>query len=138
VVQVVSKTQESVTLAQPLRHDVRLAWQPTLHAYYPVQEVGVEQLRIAFDDLDQVNHHNTVAAYGVYSISNQLRYEHAGYNGLALRGVLNSWVISVTIANADNALTIGSQSKHNTVQGLWIKSRSGDPERRHAPWQLLL
>jgi hypothetical protein len=126
IVQVVGKTSRTITLAQPLRHDALLAWQPEVYAYRPVQEVGIEQLRIAFDDLKQRNHHNTLADYGVYFINNQRRYEHIGNNGIGLRGVLNSWVVSVTIANADNALSIGSQSKHNTVQGLWIKSRAGE------------
>jgi hypothetical protein len=128
IVQVVSKTSRTVTLAQPLRHDVLLAWKPELYTYHPVQEVGIEHLRIMFDDLDQRNHHNTRADYGIHPLNNQNRYEHIGNNGIGLRGVLNSWIMNVTIANADNALSIGSQSKHNTVQGLWIKSRSGSPD----------
>lgn len=128
IVQVVAKTERTITLAQPLRHDVIEAWQPRLYAYEPVQEVGIEQVRVAFDDIPLENHHNIIAAYGVYTIGNRLKGEHKGYNGIGLRGVLNSWVTDVTIENADNALSIGSQSKQNTVQNLWIKSRAGNPD----------
>jgi len=75
-----------VTLAQPLRTDLRMEWAPALVPMNSLSEVGIEHLRIEFPITAYPGHHN----------------EH-GFNAIDFeKSVVNSWVRDVEFANADS------------------------------------
>ena len=89
----------TLTIKEPLLHDLRRRWQPTLSTTSFLEEVGIEGIRITFpEDVEYRGHH-----------------QEAGYNGLYLRGLLHSWVRDVTIENADSGILSGT-SKNFTVK----------------------
>jgi Pectate lyase superfamily protein/Bacterial TSP3 repeat len=88
----------TVTLVRPLRVDVRPEWAPSLWQHRPtVQEVGIEQLTIAFPNVQYGGHDHW-----------------AGYYALNFFGVVNSWVRQVTITDADRGIEFKA-SGYNTV-----------------------
>lgn len=96
-----------ITLAQPLRIDMHLEWQPTVLAYTPVREIGVESLRLEFPDEVYRGHH-----------------QERGYNGVGLTGALNCWIREVTIKNGENGIYLGSGSKQCELRDIRIIGRS--------------
>jgi len=98
-----------ITLAQPLRHDLRLEWEPTIYSWNGLQEVGIESLTIEFPETEYPGH-----------------LKELGYNGIFMRGgVGNSWIRDVTIVNGDNGFLLDSLSKWITISGVSFEGRGG-------------
>jgi MYXO-CTERM domain-containing protein len=101
--------QGEVTLAQPLRTDVRADWQPTLYALDALSEVGVEHLALEFPEVEYAGH-----------------LDEPGYNGVFFEaGVADSWVRDVSFHNADSGLLVDALTKHITGTGLVFTGRQG-------------
>jgi hypothetical protein len=99
----------TLTLAQPLRLDVRPEWSPALWSMPAVEEVGVESLRIRFPDVPYAGH-----------------LEEPGYNAIYFaQGVRDAWVREVAIENADNGILTASLTKRVTVSDLSLEGRTG-------------
>ncbi|MDP6943326.1 MAG: glycosyl hydrolase family 28-related protein [Myxococcota bacterium] len=108
-VRVLSVDGDTITLAQPLRTDVRLAWAPTIVRQTVVQGVGVEHLRVLFPDVPYKEH-----------------LEEDGYNGVYFSdGVLDSWVRGVTFVNADTSISIRHFGKHLSFVEMATLGREG-------------
>ena len=108
-VRIASVDGTTVTLAQPLRVDARLAWSPRLRSHPTLSDVGVEHLTIRFPDTEYAGH-----------------LDEPGYNGIFFtRGVVDSWVRDVTFVNADNAVLVDRLSKHHTITDIRIEGRKG-------------
>jgi len=108
-VQVTEVAGNTLTLAQPLRLDVRPEWTPTVWTAPAVEEVGVEHLRIRFPDLPYAGHLN-----------------EPGYNGIFMdEGVRHAWVRDVVFENADNGLLTDWLSKHITATDIGFEGRNG-------------
>ena len=98
-----------VTLAQPLRTDVRADWQPTLYTLGALSGVGVEHLALKFPDTEYAGHLN-----------------EPGYNGVFFEdGVVDSWVRGLSFHNADSGLLVDDLTKHITGQQLSFTGRQG-------------
>ena len=98
-VKVKNVTGNSITLAQPLRVGVKQKWSPVINKYNAYQEIGIEHLRIEFPEIPAKGH-----------------LLEDGYNAIAMRGVLNSWVKDVVVQNADNGPSL-QFSKNISVIG---------------------
>ena len=99
----------TLTLVQPLRTDVRLAWSPTVVRPGVVQGVGVEHLRIVFPNVPYAGH-----------------LLEPGYNGIFFDGgVLDSWVRGVTYVHADNPISVRNFGKHLSFVQLTALGREG-------------
>ena len=97
----------SMSLVQPLRTDVRLAWNPRVVRPTVVRGVGVEYLRIVFPDVPYKGH-----------------LLEDGYNGVYFSdGVLDSWVRGVTFVNADNPISVRRLAKHLSFVSLTAMGR---------------
>ncbi len=108
-VQVTAVEGSTLTLAQPLRIDVRPEWTPTVWTAPAVTEVGVEHLRMRFPDLPYAGHLN-----------------EPGYNGIFMdEGVRDAWVRDVVFENADNGLLTDWLSKHITATDIGFEGRDG-------------
>lgn len=91
-----SVSGETITLARPLRADVRLEWQPEVFSYAPtLREIGIESLTIEFPK----------SQYGGHV------FQEPGYNGIYLDAVSNSWVRNVTIIDADSGIVTAPSAK---------------------------
>lgn len=98
-----------VTLAQPLRFDVRGSWSPELHAMDALSEVGIEHLTLAFPDVEYAGHLN-----------------EPGHNGVFFNaGVVDSWVRGVRFENADSGVLTDTLTKHITARELAFVGRQG-------------
>lgn len=86
---------EVITIKEPLLHDLRKEWTPTLTTAKFLENVGIQHLRITFsDDVRYAGHHN-----------------EPGYNGLYLTEVLHSWVRDVAVTSPDSGiLTKGAKN----------------------------
>lgn len=108
-VEIEAVTSGKITLAQPLRFDVRLEWLPVVQKFIPsVQETGIENLTIEFPDIPYEGHQRN----------------ETGYNGFTFRGAINSWMRNVDIKNPDNGGSLDSLSKQVTLQNIRLISRS--------------
>ena len=108
-VRIATISDGEVTLAQPLRFDVRPEWSPQLHALDAVEQVGVEHLTLSFPDVEYAGHLN-----------------EPGYNGVFFEaGVVDSWVRGVSIHNADNGVLVDTLTKHVTARELEFTGRQG-------------
>ena len=108
-VRVASVEGAVLTLAQPLRTDVRAAWNPQVVRAQLLKKVGVERLRIEFPDVPPKEH-----------------LEEDGYNGVYFSdGVIDSWVREVTFVNADNPISVRRLGKHLSFLSLEALGRLG-------------
>jgi hypothetical protein len=107
-VEVAAVEGEVLTLAQPLRFDVRPEWSPTLHRYEGLSEIGVEGIGFRFPDVPYAGH-----------------LLEPGYNGVTMRGVRDAWIRDVAFENADNGVLIDEASKRITVAGVALTGREG-------------
>jgi hypothetical protein len=96
----------TVSLAQPLRFDVRPEWLPALHRFDCVRESGVEHLTIEMPDRPYPAH-----------------LQEGGYNGIALYGCLDCWVRGVELKNCDSGISF-EQSKCCTARDIRVRARS--------------
>jgi hypothetical protein len=81
----------TVTLKQPLLHDLRAEWTPTVTEWTHLSEVGIEDIRFEF-------------AYDEY-------YAHhleKGFNAIYLNNLAHSWVRNIEFINADSGLLTDS------------------------------
>jgi hypothetical protein len=81
----------TVTLKQPLLHDLRPEWTPTVTEWTHLSEVGIEDLRFEF-------------AYDEYYAHHLER----GFNAIYLTNLAHSWVRNVEFINADSGLLTDS------------------------------
>lgn len=98
-----------VSLAQPLRTDIRAAWTPRVVRANMLVGIGVEHLRIAFPETLAKPH-----------------LEEDGYNGVYFSdGVRESWVRDVTFVNADTPISVRRLGKHLSFVELTALGRQG-------------
>jgi hypothetical protein len=109
-VRVTAVDGNTLTLAQPLRIDIRGEWSPTIYSAPFLSEVGVETLRIAFpDDVEYAGHLN-----------------EPGYNAITFAGgVVDGWVRDVAIVNSDNGILPDPWSKNLTLTDIELLGREG-------------
>jgi len=97
----------TIRIKEPLLHDLRKDWTPTLNTVHFLEEVGIEHLRITFPDVEYAGHHN-----------------EDGFNGMYLTDLLHGWVRDVTIENADSGI-LSDASKNVTLEDVEIAGRRG-------------
>jgi hypothetical protein len=99
----------TVSLVQPLRTDIRSAWQPRVVRSNMLVGVGVEHLRVAFPETLPKDH-----------------LEEEGYNGVYFSdGVRESWVRGVTFVNADTPISVRRLGKNLSFVELTALGRRG-------------
>lgn len=105
---VVEKVEgEKVTLEQGLLHDARAEWKARVGRVERLTEVGFSGFSIEFPDVSFGGHH-----------------QEAGYNGLHLNDLRNSWVTDVHIKNADSGI-LSDRSDRLTLQKVRVSGRPG-------------
>ncbi len=108
-VRVATLVNGTLTLAQPLRTDVRPSWSPVVRGLSAIEEVGIEDLRIEFPDVPYAGH-----------------LKEPGYNAIFMtNGVANAWVRNVTVVNADSAFLTEQHVKNVSFDGLRLEGRDG-------------
>lgn len=116
--QIASIEGNELVLAQPLRTDVRLEWEPTVWQMPVLREAGIEHLAIEFPTTPYPGHHR-----------------ERGLNAVEFgRNVVDSWMRDVTIHNCDSGVLVGRRCKRLTITGLrFTAARPADPhgERAH-------
>lgn len=95
----------SVTIKEPLLHDLRADWHSVLTATELLSEVGIESLRIEFPDTLYGRHHL-----------------EAGYNAIYLTGVTHSWVRDIQIVNADSGI-LSDDASQVTIEDVRVSGR---------------
>lgn len=110
VFKVASVIGNRIQFTQPLRMNIDVAWNPQIVVKKTIEEVGIENLSIEFDEVPYTGH-------------NVGPNRNAIYFG---RRVVNSWVRNVVVTNADNGIiTRGWSSKWITVKDVVLKGRKG-------------
>jgi hypothetical protein len=107
IARIASMAGALVQLSQPLRCDVRLAWNPTLNAYRPLEDCGLEDVRLEFPDLAYPGH----------------QLEH-GFNAFSFEGARDCWARRIVIKNADNGPSLEELTKNCSVLDLTQLPRS--------------
>lgn len=95
----------TVTIKEPLLHDLRPAWNSVLTPTELLREVGIEGLRIEFPETAYEHHHL-----------------EAGYNAIYLTGLTHSWVRDVTIVNADSGI-LSDDASQVTIEDVTLAGR---------------
>ncbi|WP_263821278.1 T9SS type A sorting domain-containing protein [Salinibacter sp.] len=100
---------KTLTIKEPLLHDLRRDWTPTLTTANLLENVGIEHLKVAFpDEVGYRGHHN-----------------EPGYNGLYLTELLHSWVRDVVLTHTDSGI-LTKRAKNITITDVSVgKGRSG-------------
>jgi Pectate lyase superfamily protein len=106
-VTVVAAAGDTLTLKQPLLHDVEPQWQGSLTRSKLLEGVGIEHLVIRFPDVAYGGHHR-----------------EAGYNGIYLTGLAHSWVRDVRIENADSGILM-DDCANVTLERVVVAGRQG-------------
>lgn len=78
---------ETVTIANPLLHDISESLPADIDIWQPLENVGIEDIKIAFPNAVHFGHHT-----------------EEGYNGIYFTGSANGWVRNVTTDNADSGI----------------------------------
>jgi len=78
---------KTVTLGDPLLHDVRVDQPAVLARWAHLSNVGIQNLRLQFPDAPAFGHHL-----------------EQGYNGIYMTGVFDGWVRNLTIDQADSGI----------------------------------
>lgn len=86
-VKIASIKGTKVTITSPLTIDIKPSYKAQLVVWKHLEEVGIEHLKISFPKAPMIAHH-----------------VEAGYNGIYLTRVFNSWVNNVVIENADSGI----------------------------------
>ena len=76
-----------ITIKEPLLHDLRPEWTPTLTAWDAITEVGIEGIRFEF-------------LYNEYNV----HHVEPGNNAVYLTNTAHSWVRDVTVVNGDSGV----------------------------------
>jgi hypothetical protein len=78
---------KTVTLGDPLLHDVRADQPAALAGWAHLSNVGIQNLRLQFPDAPAFGHHL-----------------EQGYNGIYMTGVFDGWIRNLTIDQADSGI----------------------------------
>lgn len=97
----------TLTITQPLLHDLRPEWQARLGEVAALEELGLEGFSLVFPAQDFAGHH-----------------KEAGFNALHLNDLRHSWVRDLVIENADSAI-LTDRSAHLTLRNIKVKGRGG-------------
>lgn len=97
----------TVTVHEPLLHDLRPEWSAVLAPETRLEHVGIEGLRVVFPDVPYAGHH----------------LEH-GYNALYLTDLRDGWVRDVAFVNADSGI-LSDRSANLTLTGIAVEGRMG-------------
>lgn len=97
----------SITIKEPLLHDVRAEWGCLIRTSRFLDHIGIEHLAIVFPESEYAGHHLD-----------------EGYNGIYLSDVQHSWVRDVRVRHSDTAI-LTTRSKNITVQSITITGRKG-------------
>jgi hypothetical protein len=95
----------TVTIKEPLLHDLRPEWHTALTRSEFLAEVGIEGLRIEFPETLYGRHHL-----------------EAGYNAIYVTSVTHSWVRDVRIVNADNGI-LSDDASQVTIEDVRVSGR---------------
>ncbi len=106
-VTVVSLDGKTLTVREPLMHDIRPGWACDLYRRSYLQEVGVQGFAVEFPDVPYAGHHL-----------------EAGYNAIYLTGVAHGWVKDVRVHNGDAAI-LTSGCRNLTLRGIRATGRVG-------------
>ena len=96
---------DRITIKEPLLHDLRPDWTPTLTAWEAVTEVGIEGIRFEF-------------LYNEYTI----HHVEAGNNAIYLTNTAHSWVRDVTVVNGDSGI-LTDVCSNVTIDGVEVYGR---------------
>lgn len=96
---------KTLTTKEPLLHDIRPEWTPTLKKKMHLQNVGFEHFKLEFPKAEYRGHHC-----------------EAGYNGLCLHSLAHSWVRNVHFVHADSAVLV-TGCKNMTIHGVQTVGR---------------
>ena len=116
-VTVVSLDGKTLTVREPLMHDIRPGWACELYRRNYLQEVGVQGVAVEFPDVPYAGHHL-----------------EAGYNAIYLTDVGHGWVKDVRVHNGDAAI-LTSGCRNLTLTGIRATGLQHlrRPQRLH-PW----
>jgi hypothetical protein len=103
-VQIIAVNGNTVTIKEPLLHDVRPEWTPELVAFKPLTEIGIEKLCIEFPARTRKWKHHL----------------EDGFNGIYLTEVRNAWVRAVEVRNADSAILIEKTASLTSTEDVRI------------------
>jgi len=87
ITRVVSATDDTIEIADPLLHDVNPEIPAHLARWAHLAEVGIEDLHFEFPVSPYFGHHL-----------------ERGYNAIYLTGVFNGWIRNVVVSNADSGI----------------------------------
>ena len=97
----------TVTVHEPLLHNLRPEWSAVLAPETRLENVGIEGMRVVFPDVPYGGHH----------------LEH-GYNALYLTDLRDGWVRDVTFVNADSGI-LSDRCANVTLTGIEVEGRMG-------------
>lgn len=89
-----------VAIASPLPHAINDQIPAELTLWTPLEQIGIEDLRLTFPDAAVFGHH-----------------VEKGYNGIYLTGAADSWVRNLTITNADAGI-LTDDAAHLTISNI--------------------
>jgi hypothetical protein len=118
VTPVVSTDGPILTIARPLRVDVRPEWQAQVLAFQPtLEEVGIEDLSFEFAGVPPRPHP-----------------DDEGFNAIYIRSASHAWVRNVTIIDADNGIVV-EDCRFCQVENVRLAARRREaPSGHHALW----
>ncbi len=106
-VTVTAVSGRTLTLKEPLLHDVHGDWAVDVTRSERLHGIGIEHLAIEFPDV----------AYGGHHLE-------AGYNGIYVTDVSHGFVRDVRFKNADSAI-VSDDADHVTLQDIVVSGRQG-------------
>ena len=92
--------KNTITLSDPLLHDVNAAVPAQMAVWEHLEEVGIEDMRLSFPNAPSFGHHL-----------------ERGYNGIYFTSVFNGWIRDVTIVNADSGV-LSYNSANLTIENI--------------------
>ena len=98
---------QKIIIKEPLLHDLRGQWFPTLVKVNYLENIGIEKLKIEFPTTSYGGHHL-----------------EAGFNAFYLTDLAHSWVRNVVVHNADAAV-LTDNCKNITLDGIVVTGRVG-------------
>ena len=105
-VTVLAVNGNQITIKEPLLHDLRPEWLPTLTAWAPITEVGIEGIRFEF-------------LYQEYKV----HHVEAGNNAIYLTNTAHSWVRDVDVVNGDSGI-LTDVCSNVTIEDVGIYGRT--------------
>jgi len=84
---------QQITIATPLLHNISSELPAQLHIWEPLENVGIEDMKITFPDAPHYGHH-----------------AEEGFNAIYFTGAANGWVRNLTTHNADSGILTYSSS----------------------------